>query len=517
MQSQDLGAEGAQRPNIFISHSHKDQIYARKIQAWLEKVGFTPWASFDECSDLYRNEIDKALLECDVFLLIASKNSFSSVEVRREITTAGSLNKPISYYKLDEASHNREGFLTLLSEKQYVQASRDNLELDKLAINAYEAFDGNINEDVKQLRENLIKDCLAIENEKYLKWREKLWSLRLDPNHNARKLSSLDRDVLQQEANRLGVIISIDDENQAFSLNKQLFSRDLIGIIAKRRIDKALLAQIEKKRLECSVPKSLALTILRNRLSKIDYLSDISISKGAEKIGHWLVTEIKNHKPVNQLQAEMKAVHTSSNDLPNNCVSIKKETFYFKHRICFLRRYVNGNVTSKMHVLSIDSIGHQLEFHGLKGTAPFSLSIPEAIKRITCGHDFLMLYHPDPEAWLSLRINKSARDYNALLKFLAKATGVTAQQSDSEKQPIISTIASSNENGLVSTKRKSVADTPKLLQDNFSKEKQNGLQSSDEPDSFFYGLMVSAIVLMITLLGIRGLYNALIALASGNH
>ena len=88
-----------QKPNVFISHSHKDQIYARKILVWLEKVGFTPWASFEECSDLYRIEIDNALLECDIFLLIASKDSLASVEVRREITTAGSQNKKIAFYK----------------------------------------------------------------------------------------------------------------------------------------------------------------------------------------------------------------------------------------------------------------------------------------------------------------------------------------------------------------------------------------------------------------------------------
>ena len=88
-----------QKPKVFISHSHKDQIYAHKILAWLEKVGFIPWASFEECSDKYRMEIDTALLECDVFLLIASRDSFESIEVRREITTAGSENKKISYYK----------------------------------------------------------------------------------------------------------------------------------------------------------------------------------------------------------------------------------------------------------------------------------------------------------------------------------------------------------------------------------------------------------------------------------
>lgn len=119
-------------------------------------------------------EIDTALLECDVFLLIASKNSFESIEVRREINTAGSENKKISYYKLDESSHKLPGFFTLLSEKQYVQASKDNLELGKLALNIYETWDGNRDEQISQFRDNLISKCLANENDNYLEWRERL-------------------------------------------------------------------------------------------------------------------------------------------------------------------------------------------------------------------------------------------------------------------------------------------------------------------------------------------------------
>ena len=140
-------------------------------QGWLH---FSPWASFEECSDKYRMEIDTALLECDVFLLIATKNSFESIEVRREINTAGSENKKISYYKLDESSHKLPGFFTLLSEKQYVQASKDNLELGKLALNIYETWDGNRDEQISQFRDNLISKCLANENDNYLEWRERL-------------------------------------------------------------------------------------------------------------------------------------------------------------------------------------------------------------------------------------------------------------------------------------------------------------------------------------------------------
>jgi hypothetical protein len=509
MNSSELEVQVTHKPNIFISHSHKDQIYARKILGWLEKVGFTPWASFEECSDLYRMEIDNALLKCDVFLLIASKNSFASVEVRRELTTAGSLSKPISYYKLDESSHNREGFLTLLSEKQYVQASRHNLELDKLAVNVYEAFDGNKDADRKQARDGMIANCLAVENDNYLQWKEKLWSLRLDPSNNARKLSSFDRDILQQEAYRLGIIVSIDDENQAFSLNKQSFSRDLIGIIAKRRIDKAMLAQIDKKRLECSVSKSLALSILTSRLNKIEYLNHISISKGAEKTDHWLVNEIRNARLQNQNQHNVGITPCNQEKLPVDYTPLKSESFRLKQRLCFLESYIKGASDIKMYVLSLEKVGGSLEFHGIKSMAPFSLSIPGPYDRITTGSDLLRLHRAGFETYVVLRIDRTTEDFNALLEFLARTTGAVRHDINLDGANRISVSP-----GVTEDFKTDIRD--KFSPNTLANQHKETIKTAEEPDAFIYVLAGIAGVILISAAIARSFYNAVVSLFLGH-
>lgn len=482
MTSPESDGLSTQKPKVFISHSHKDQIYARRIYAWLENVGFTPWASFEECSDLYRVEIDNALLECDVFLLIASKDALASVEVRREITTAGSQNKKIAYYKLDESSHNRPGFLTLLSEKQYVQASRSNLELDKLAFNIYESLDGNKDEEVKQLRDSLVSNCLAVENENYHQWREKLWSLRLDSNNSARKLSSADRDILREEASRLGIVVCIDDENQAFSLNKQSFLRDLTGIVAKRRIDESMLNQIEKKRLECCVSKGLAISILSNRLRKIDYLSDLSISKSAEKTDHWLVTEVKNLQLQKQVQHEADRSPATLNSSRKSSTPPKAVTFRFKHRICPLERYVNAASDTKMHVLSIELSDQCLKFDGIKGMTPFSLVIPASIEKITADGDIVRLHQFGFETYILLRIERACDDCRDLLKFLGNDTGGVFQ---------------------------SAIIAPVLSQAKLEIEDHDVPNTKSEPDEFFYGLIGLVVVLVTLVLFVRELHHAL--------
>ncbi len=416
MRSSESDILSTQKPKVFISHSHKDQIYARKILAWLEKVGFAPWASFEECSDLYRNQIDNALLECDVFLLIATKASFDSIEVRREITTAGSLNKKISYYKLDGSSHLREGFLTLLSEKQYVQASKENLELDKLAINLFDTLDGNKNERIRQHRERLIGDYLIVEKENYAKWKEKLWVLRLDSNNNPRKLSSFDKGMLQQEADRLGLIVSIDDEDQAFSLNKLSFTNELRSMVAKRRITKTMLNQIEKKRLECSVSKNLASSILSDRLCKIDYLRHIKILKSADKADHWFVSQVRSMQLTKTVECSLESVNAdvtlnTSFDRPQEI-----ELFTFKHDACPLERFVNGSCDLAMNVISLLRQENRIVFIGLQESRPFTFQLSSSFE-ISSRPGWVALVHNGNESYISIKV-ADRDDYEPMIRFL---------------------------------------------------------------------------------------------------
>jgi hypothetical protein len=406
MNPSSLAGKFVSGPTVFVSHSHKDEIYARKIVAWLEKLGCNPWASFEECSDKFRVEIDKALLDCNVFLLMGSENSFESIEVRREIGVAGSLHKPISYYRLDSSSHNREGFLTLLSEKQYIQASRKNLELEKLAENIFETWDGNKDGRTREARNDLIRHCLAIEEANYEKWREKLWSLRIDSNNYTRKLSSADRDILQQEADRLALIICIDDESESFALNKLAFTRDLTSIIAKRKIDKAMLSQIEKKRFECFVPKALAIDILEKRLSKVDYLNDINISKNAGMSDHWLVSQIKTMQGKG---SESFGGRTMDSEL--------SDSFAFKHSIYPLESYVAGASDIKMSLISLVRHGQRLSFSGLQGLTPFSFQSPDPVTEFSVGAELVRLIQKGYKTYIVIRVSNSS-DFESLLTFM---------------------------------------------------------------------------------------------------
>lgn len=474
-----LDKERTLKPRVFVSHSHKDEVYARKIVSWLSKVGFEPWASFEECSDKYRVEIDSALLACNIFLLVASKDSFSSVEVRREINVAGSspMEKPIAYYKLDGSSHLREGFLTLLSEKQYIQASRSNLELGRLAEYLFEIWDGNANEQVRMQRGKLIRDRIASEEESYLKWKDKLWNLRLDANNNPRKLSLLDRDILQNEADRLGIIVSIDDENQSFSLNKTAFQRDLIGIVAKRRIDVSMASQIEMKRLECSVSKELAVAILNKRLEKIDYLDHLSMTKSASKLDHWLVLEIK--------KIQSKRSGSSLKD------KVSGTSFTFRDLIWPLEYYVNGACEIKMDVMSLSYKVGAISFKGLQGRRPFTFSASAPISNIATGQNRILIDLDGHETRIILRLDTTSPDYNDLLQFIASTLGWP--------------IASLGAERILAPR----ADIDSAIQQNASQagslehETSSNSEGSSEPDFLFYTVIF---LLLLAALGLRKLF-----------
>ena len=482
-----------QKPKVFISHSHKDQVYAHKILAWLEKVGFSPWASFEECSDKYRMEIDTALLECDVFLLIASKDSFESIEVRRKITTAGSENKKISYYKLDESSHKRPGFFTLLSEKQYVQASKDNLELDKLALNIYETWDGNGDERVKQFRDSLISKYLANENENYLEWRERLWSSRLDSSNNPRKLSSFDIGILQREADRLGIIVSIDDENQAFSLNKLSFTNELRSLVAKQKIDKKMLIQIEKKRIESCVSKGLAVSILSDRLSKIDYLNHLTILKSAGNADHWLVSEIKS------MQGKRLAI--SSKDATR--YMDKSLSFSFQQCIIPLEQYSNGASAIKMHAISIVCTENNLAFQGLVGQTLFSFTTSVTVKKIEIDSGILRLKQEGFETHIILRIDSASSDFNNLLLFLEDVTGSPIEVLSSKDLSSSNAVNGKMKGDLPSMDKNSNVNTENRSDDAIKIADCQNNSSSTGPDSFFYGLIATMVLLVIIISAMR--------------
>jgi hypothetical protein len=82
--------------HIFISYSHKDGKYARKLAKALKQKGFDVW--IDERIDygtVWPKEIEKYLDECEAFIVVVSENSLESKWVQNEVTRAERKRKPI--------------------------------------------------------------------------------------------------------------------------------------------------------------------------------------------------------------------------------------------------------------------------------------------------------------------------------------------------------------------------------------------------------------------------------------
>lgn len=81
-----------QRTMIFTSLSSKDKAIALRLICRIENMGLNQWCMYDEngkerniSGDRYTEVISKMLKKCCIFLMLISKNSLASVEVKREI------------------------------------------------------------------------------------------------------------------------------------------------------------------------------------------------------------------------------------------------------------------------------------------------------------------------------------------------------------------------------------------------------------------------------------------------
>jgi formylglycine-generating enzyme required for sulfatase activity len=82
--------------HIFISYSHKDMAYAKKLVLALEQEGFTPWV--DERLDYgsqWPLELQEHLDTCEAFIVLMTPNSLASEWVQSELSRAKRKNKPI--------------------------------------------------------------------------------------------------------------------------------------------------------------------------------------------------------------------------------------------------------------------------------------------------------------------------------------------------------------------------------------------------------------------------------------
>src|SRR5258706_7151082 len=107
---------------IFISYSHKDNSYVRKLEKALQDEGFNIW--IDERINYgtkWPKVIQENLDNCDAFVVVVSENSFASDWVQHEVTRAQRKGKPFFPLLL-----NGDTWLSIEST-QYVDVRRDKL------------------------------------------------------------------------------------------------------------------------------------------------------------------------------------------------------------------------------------------------------------------------------------------------------------------------------------------------------------------------------------------------------
>jgi len=81
---------------IFISHSSKDKVYARKLVDDLGKHGFQAWIDDSiDYGDRWWRTVVKALLECSAVLVVMTPQAEESDWVEKEILLANKKGKPI--------------------------------------------------------------------------------------------------------------------------------------------------------------------------------------------------------------------------------------------------------------------------------------------------------------------------------------------------------------------------------------------------------------------------------------
>ncbi len=92
------------KPYIFISYAHSDKAQVYPEMTWIKKKGFHIW--YDEGippSSEWPEEIEKAILDCDCFIVFITPHAIESLLVRNEVNLALDQRKPFLSIFLEPA------------------------------------------------------------------------------------------------------------------------------------------------------------------------------------------------------------------------------------------------------------------------------------------------------------------------------------------------------------------------------------------------------------------------------
>ena len=86
-----------QSAKVFISYSHRDKTFAKKLAGELEGAGMKVWWDFDSLKggQDWQKEIERGIKQCDFFLVPLTPDAVKSEWVGNEITYASQAQKII--------------------------------------------------------------------------------------------------------------------------------------------------------------------------------------------------------------------------------------------------------------------------------------------------------------------------------------------------------------------------------------------------------------------------------------
>lgn len=92
-----LETEETQAVKVFISYSHQDKSFVKKLSAELEGQGVKVWWDYDSLQggQDWQKEIELGIKQCDFFLVVLTPEAVESEWVGNEITYAGQAQKMI--------------------------------------------------------------------------------------------------------------------------------------------------------------------------------------------------------------------------------------------------------------------------------------------------------------------------------------------------------------------------------------------------------------------------------------
>lgn len=112
--------------DVFISHSSKDNTFAKKLYSYLVEKGYRPWLDLYDIKpgSPYARAIVDGIDNSDQMVILCSKDCYDSSDVLNEIDQAHRQDKPLFPLLIDEVQMTGE-FRYYLARMQWITASRD--------------------------------------------------------------------------------------------------------------------------------------------------------------------------------------------------------------------------------------------------------------------------------------------------------------------------------------------------------------------------------------------------------